>query len=139
MTDPTTADSRPVSVDEKQLRNKGFTNSGVTQFCESVRDYCRQLLDRAVHLGDADKAPDMEREITHDHVRGSAHSIARSFGTPPRSKWLITAHVTEYLATAVAGIGAGHLDKPTGIISFGVGVSVAVILVVVRLTHGKGE
>ena len=57
--------------------------------------------------------------------------------SPP--KWLIPANVGEYLATAVAGVGGGHLDKPWGIAAFGIGISIAVILVVVRLTIGRGN
>ncbi|MBI1929613.1 hypothetical protein HYR99_35870 [Candidatus Poribacteria bacterium] len=129
----------PVTVDTTALNTMGFTPSGLKHFRETVLDYSQQLLERAVHRGDADKAQGMEREITHDHVRASAHSIARSFGAPLCSKWLVVAQVGEYLSTAAAGVGGGHLDKPWGIICFALGVSMAVILVVVRLTRGKGD
>lgn len=128
-----------VEVKEADLKTKGFTDSGVQQFSTTVLDYAATLLARAVHFGEADKAPGMQAEIGHEHVRGAAFSIARSFGTPSRSGWSIVGQIGEYVATAVAGVGGGHLDKKEGIIAFGIGVSVAVILVVVRLASRKGE
>lgn len=132
--------SKPlVTIDTAELKARGFTESGIKQFCSTVTDYVTTLAERAVHLGDADKAPGMDPEVGHDNVRASAHSIARSFGAPSKSPWLIVGQIAEYLATAVAGVGGGHLDKQPGVIAFGVGVSVAVILVVVRLTYGRGD
>jgi hypothetical protein len=131
---------QPVAtIDEQQLRAAGFTESGLRHFGETVRDYAAELMQKAVHLGEADKAPAMLAEVTHEHVRASAHSIARSYGTPPRRKWLVVSQVGEYVSTAIAGVGGGHLEKQGGILAFALGVSVAVILVVVRLTHAKVE
>ncbi|MBK8595322.1 MAG: hypothetical protein IPN83_06980 [Holophagales bacterium] len=127
------------TLDPARLKADGFTESGSKHFCETVEDYAERLHERATHLGDVDKAPKMTREITHEHVRASSHSIARSFGSPPRSGWLVAAQVGEYIATATAGVGGGHLDKQGGIIAFGLGVSVAVVLVVTRLMNGKAE
>lgn len=138
MADPTPAPS-VVDIKATELKAKGFTDSGVKQFSTTIGDYASTLLNRALNLGEADKAPNMPAEIGHEHVRAAAFSIARSFGTPSRSGWSIAGQVGEYLATAVAGIGGGHLDKKEGIVAFGLGVSVAVILVVVRLALGKGE
>jgi hypothetical protein len=128
-----------VTLNQAALDAKGFTNSGSQRFQSTVQDYAQQLLQRAVLFGEADKAAGMAAEVTHEHIRASALSISRSFGRPTQSKWLIAAQVGEYVATAAGGVGAGHLDKPWGIINFALGVSIAVILVVVRLTQGKGE
>lgn len=111
----------PVTVNESDVENQGFTRSGLTQYSVTVRDYSQQLLERAVHLGDADKAPGMQREITHDHVRASAHSMARSFGKPSRSRGLVVAQVGEYVATALAGVGGGTRRQKLGHCTFGFG------------------
>lgn len=129
--------SNIVEIDEAELKSQGFTHSGSKRFSSTVTDYAEQLRERATHRGDADKAPGMDREITHDHVRASAHSMAKTFGKPSKSRWLIATQVGEYIATAVAGVGGGHLDKSLGILAFGIGVSIAVILVVVRLTQNR--
>lgn len=126
-------------VNQAELKTRGFTESGARQYSSTVIDYATRLFDNATHLGEATKAPNMPAEIGHDHVRSAALLIARSFGAPTRSGWSVVGQVGEYLATAAAGVGGGHLDKAPGIISFGVGVSVAVILVVARLATAKGE
>ena len=128
-----------VEIKLAELKTKGFTDSGVAQFSKTVVEYASAVLDRAVSFGEAAKAPGMSPEIGHDQVKGATVSIAKSFGTPVRSGWSIAGQVGEYLATAVAGVGGGHLDKKEGIIAFGLGVSIAVVLVVARLTIGKQE
>ena len=120
----------------ESLDSLGFTASGTTQYRQTVEDYARSLAERSVSLGEADKAPGLAAEITHEHVRASAHAMARAFGSTPRSSWSVAGQVGEYMATALAGVGGGHLDKPSGIWAFAIGVTVTVLLVVARLTHG---
>jgi Na+/melibiose symporter-like transporter len=48
----------------------------------------------------------------------------------------VCGQVGELLAVAVVGAGASNLDKPAGIAAFGGGLSVAVILLVVRIAKG---
>lgn len=128
-----------VEVNGDGLKTKDFTDSGVRQFSTTVLEYADKLLNRASHYGEAGKAPGMAAEISHDHVRAAAVSIARSYGVPARSGWSVAGQVGEYLATAVAGVGGGHLDTGAGVIAFGLGLVIAVILVSVRLGRGKGE
>ena len=132
------ASTNAVDVVESVLDTQHFTQSGKKQFVETVRDYADQLLSKSVHHGEIDKADGLDAEITHDHVRASSHSISASFGKPPVKNWLVPVNVFEYLATAAAGVGGGHLDTPWGIATFGIGISVAVVLVVIRLTFGGG-
>lgn len=132
------ASPKTVDVVESVLDTHHFTHSGKKQFVETVRDYAEQLLSKSVYHGEIDKADGLDAEITHDHVRASAHSISASFGKPPVKNWLVPVNVFEYLATAAAGVGGGHLDKPWGTATFGIGISVAVVLVVIRLTFGGG-
>ena len=69
----TVTDSSLVTVHEVQLRSEGFTGSGIKRFSDTVPDYAKQLLDRAVHFADAARATGMQREVTHEHVRGAAN------------------------------------------------------------------
>lgn len=132
--------SPTVTVSEEQLRASGFTeSSGVPRFTETVKEYSNLLFARAVHYGDVDKAPNLAREITHEHVRQAAFSIAKSYGKPAKSKWTTLGQIGEYIFTAVAGVGGGHLDNQLGIAAFGIGLTGAVILVVLRLTKNKSE
>src|SRR5205085_1298011 len=106
---------------------------------KTVRDYSQQLLAKAENHGAADKADELPPEITHDHVRASAHTMAATFGARRSPSWLVLTQVVEYIAAATAGVGAGHLDQQLGIIAFAIGTSLAVILIAVRLAQGKGE
>lgn len=128
-----------VEVKASDLTHRGFTVSGSQEFATTVYDFASTLLKRCVVFGENNKAPNMPAEIAHDHVRMAALSMSRSFGAPSRSAWSIASQVCEYLATAVAGIGGGHLDKPTGIAVFALGISFAVVLFVTRLASRRGE
>ncbi|EAQ82329.1 hypothetical protein DSM3645_01405 [Blastopirellula marina DSM 3645] len=126
-----------INLDQDVLDAKGFTLSGKQQFSSTVHDYTDHLLERSLQYGNVDKADGLPVEVTHDHVRASAQSLTTADSRMAPSKWLIAAHVSEYLSTAAAGVGGGHLDEQWGIITFGLGISAAVLLVVIRLTKGK--
>jgi hypothetical protein len=128
-----------VTIANDQLVAAGFTANGCQNFQNTVREYSKDLLDRSVNVANLTKVENMRVEVTHEHVRTAATSLAQTFGKPSKSKWLIAGQIVEYLATAVAGVGGGHLDKQAGIIAFAVGLTVAVVLVVVRLTQSKAE
>ena len=129
--------SSAIAVDDSLLAGSHFTTSGQQQFEATVKDYSSQLLTKSVHFEEIDRASGLAPEITHDHVRSAASVISSTFGRAVPPKWLIPANIGEYLSTAAAGVGGGHLDKPWGIATFVIGISIAVILVVVRLTIGK--
>jgi hypothetical protein len=121
------------------LDGQGFTDSGLPRFTETVNDYAKLLLHRSVQYGEADRAEGLPREITHDHVRAAAYSIAKSYGKTKVPGWAVPVQIAEYICTAIAGVGAGHLDKGIGILGFGVALAAAVILIVIRLVAAKGE
>jgi len=50
--------------------------------------------------------------------------------------WNLLGQGGELVAMAVAGAGASNLDKVPGIVAFGVGLSTAVILVIIRAIRG---
>jgi hypothetical protein len=104
-----------------------------------MQDYAGLLCDRSIRHGEIVKADNMPREITHDHVRASAHSIAATAAPTAKPKWLLFSHVGEYVAIAAAGAGSGYLTTPFGILTFGLGLLGAVLLVMLRLTQGKLE
>ena len=136
---PVRTDPPDVNLSDDQLRDAGFTNSGVPRFKETVKEYSGLLFQQAVKFGEVDRAANLPREITHEHIRASAFSIAKSFGKPAKPKWFIPVQIGEYISAAIAGVGGGHLDKPLGIAAFGLGLTAGVILVVTRLTKTKSE
>ncbi|MCK5722397.1 MAG: hypothetical protein KAI84_07640 [Gammaproteobacteria bacterium] len=128
-----------IKMSDEELNIAGFTNSGAPQFNETVEGYSRLLFERAIHFSDVDKATNLPREITHDHVRAAAHSIANSYGKPTKSKWSTVGQIGEYVAIAIVGVGGSNLDNQYGVLVFGVGLLIAVVLIVARLTKTKSE
>lgn len=121
----------------EDLERDGFTSSGLSRYQQTVREYAEVLHAKAVTYGDADKAPDLSREVTHDHVRSAAHLIANSFGKPRTSSWWITCQVAEYVLTAASAFALGNTSKPWGTPVFVIAAVVAGILVAVRLSKSK--
>jgi len=123
-----------ITTTDIDLENAGFTNSGKTKFKETIQDFSNQVFEKSVRYGDAEKGDGLEREITHDHVTTASLNISKTFNKKNKSNGLIAIQVAEYIFTGVAGIGGGNLKEQWGIITFGLGLGLAVILIVVRLT-----
>jgi hypothetical protein len=128
-----------VSITDNDLDNAGFTNSGKTKFKETVQDFSNQIFEKSVRYGDAEKGDGLEREITHDHITTASFNLSKTFGKKNKSNWLIAAQVGEYIFTGVAGVGGGNLKDQWGVITFGLGLGLAVILIVVRLTNNSKD
>lgn len=126
-----------VNVTDIDLDGAGFTNSGKAKFRETLQDFSNQVFEKSVRYGDAEKGDGLPREITHDHITSASFNISKTFGKKHKSSWLIAAQIAEYIFTGVAGVGGGNLKEPWGIVTFGLGLGLAVILIVVRLNNSK--
>ena len=124
---------------KEELESDGFTASGLARYQETVKDYAETLRSKAVTFGEADKAPDLPREVTHDHVRAAAHLIANSYGKDKVSPWLIVSQVAEYVLTAISAFALGNTDKVWGTPVFVISAVVAGILIAVRLSKSKSR
>ena len=121
----------------QELKEAGFTESGKSRYSATLAGYSEALFSKAVNYGEVDKAPDIPREVTHDHVRAAAHSIAASYGSPQRSKLAVFLQILEYVFTAAAGVGGGNLKESWGVPVFVLGVALAVVCFVVRSLKEK--
>ena len=128
-----------ISITLEPLQKSGFTAAGQKRFVDTVQDYGAQLFGRSVKYAEANKAPDVDRDVTYEHVRTAAHSLAGSFGRPEPPKWILPCQIGEYIATGVAGAGVGHLDKTWGIALALAGTAGAILLLILRVTKGKVE
>lgn len=122
---------------KQQLVNDGFTDSGIARYVETLGDYSDSLHSKAKSYGEAEKADGMTREVTHDHVRAAAYTIAKSIGSKKASPWMVTAQVAEYVLTAVGAYALGNTAEPWGIPLFVIAAVVAGILVAVRLSRSN--
>jgi hypothetical protein len=122
---------------DQELSAAGFTSAGISRYRQVIEGYTNEVHSKAVKQAEAEKASDMPLEVTDNHVRAAAHSLASSYGSAVRPKWWIPCHVAEYVFTAVAGVGASKLDQWWGILLFGVGLGLAVLLIVIRLTSKR--
>lgn len=117
---------------EQQLEKAGFTESGRHRYLKTVGDYADDLFNRSEKYGELDKDKSSILEITHEHVRDAASSIVRTYGKDRLTRWTIVGQVGEYVFTAIAGVGAGNISTPWGILVFGLSIALAIILLVFR-------
>jgi hypothetical protein len=124
-----------ITISDAELNTAGFTVSGKDRYTKSVKDYSKTLFDKAVNYAEIDKA--QTREVTHEHVKASAHSIANSFGKPLTPKWMWTVKAGQYVCAALVGVASNHLDKISGTIGFVVAFSVGGILLYIQTSKSK--
>lgn len=120
-----------------QLQTDGFTTSGIDRYQQTVTEYAEILHSKAVGYGDAAKAPGLAREVTHDHVRAAAHSIADSIGKPKASRWLAISNVAEYALTATSAFALGNTKEIWGTPVFVISAVIAGILIALRIAKGR--
>lgn len=125
-----------VSID-KELTRDGFTNSGQKKFQDTIQDFSDQVYDKAVAYAELSKASGLSREVTHEHIKDAAIKTTRNFGKKEKSNWSYIGHVFEYVFTALSGLGAGYIKESWGVLIFGISISLAVVLIIVRLINEK--
>ena len=131
-------DSPPnINITQVELTNAGFTNSGSLRYNKSVSEYSQILFEKSVTFGEIDKASNMNREVTHDHVKAAAHSIANSYGKPIKPKWLIPVQIGQYVFAVLIGISGGHLDKQEGLIGFVASFVIGTVLFIIEKANTK--
>ena len=118
-----------------ELEQAGFTDSGTTRYKNAVAAYYDELYRKSVALGDRDKAIDMPREVTHEHVRSAAAAIAVR-GREGQTTFQVWCQIGEYVCAALAGVGGGKLETSWGTALFGLSLAVGVVLFVTRNTKG---
>lgn len=124
-----------ITINNNDLDNAGFTSSGNPQYIKTVEDYAKVLFEKSITYGDIDKA--QIREVTHDHVKSAAHSIASSFGKPTQPKWLWMMKVGQYVCAALVGVATNHLDKIYGAIGFVCAFAIGGIFLIIEINKTK--
>lgn len=117
---------------EKELTESGFTESGRNRYIAVLQGYEGDLHAKAIRYGEINRAEGMPREVTHEHVRAAAHSIASSYGTTTKSWLSVTLQLLEYVFTLLAGIGGGNLSQSWGVALFIGAAALGVIAFVIR-------
>lgn len=121
----------------QELQKDGFTESGISRYEQTTKEYADAVHSKSISFGKADQANGLPLEVTHEHVRAAAYTIGKSYGREHKTPWMIASNVAEYVFTAIAGIGGGNLKETWGTPVFGVSLAIAVILIVVRLAKSK--
>jgi len=121
-----------ITIDETELVNEGFTDSGKERYKKTIQDYSKIVFEKAINYGDIDKSPNLQREVTHEYVKGAAYSIANSYGKPSQPKWVVFAQIGQYLCTGLVGYFSSQLDDKKGIIGFVISFSIGAVLFLVE-------
>jgi len=117
-----------INIPDVELDKAGFTNSGNTRYKKTVNDYNDLLFEKSVNFGEIDKAPNSPREVTHEHVKAAAHSIAKSYGKPKKPNWYPFAKIGQYICAALLGLTSGKLPETWALIMFMLSFSIGGIL-----------
>ncbi len=120
-----------------ELKCDGFTESGVARYDETVKEYADTLYSKSISFGEADKDAKLAREVTHDHVRAAAYTIAKSYGKDKKSPWMVVSQVAEYVFTAIGAFAVGNTSETWGTPLFVCSAVIAGILISVRLSNSK--
>lgn len=132
------ADKEPIlNISQPELNNAGFTQSGSERYNKSVLEYSKILFDKSVNYGEIDKAANVNREVTHEHVKAAAHSIANSYGKSIKPKWLILAQIGQYACAVIVGLTGRQLDKTEGVIGFVLAFGIGAILFIIDKLNSK--
>lgn len=123
---------------EDELTQSGFTESGSKRYKKTIEDYSTELFDRSLALGKADKADNSNPEVTHEHVRSATLKIMAKTTTTV-SPWKALCQIGEYVCAIAAGVGGSNLAKEWGILVFGAGLSIGVILFFTRNFVGNSR
>ncbi len=86
-----------------QLKELGFTESGIKRYKNTVTEYSDLLLEKSKKLGESRKASDSKVEINYENVQAASRIIASTFGIEQPPKWKLWAQAGEYLLTATCG------------------------------------
>jgi len=124
-----------ITISDIDLNNAGFTISGKERYVKTVTEYSKVLFEKSVTFGEIDKA--QTREVTHEHVKASAHSIANSFGRPAQPKLLWAIKVGQYLCAALIGVATNHLDKIYGAVGFVIAFTIGGILLFIETSKNR--
>lgn len=119
-----------ITIPESELVQAGFTSSGKERYQRTITDYSKTLFQKAINYAEIDKA--QIREVTHDHVKAAAHSIANSFGKPSTPRWMWFVRLGQYASAIGVGVATNHLDSSSGAIGFAVAVTVGVVLLYIE-------
>lgn len=126
-----------VGLPQNVLQSSGFTNSGITQYQKTLVEYNEILLHKSISYAEVDKPSNGTIEVTHEHVRRAAHSIANSYGKPVKPKWLLPVQVGQYIFAAGCGFCGGFLNQTAGLIGFVCCFIIGGILFVLEKNNGN--
>ena len=124
-----------IQISEAELSRAGYTVSGKERYEKTLKDYSTTLFKKAVSFAEVDK--EVSREVTHEHVKQAAYSIANSFGKPIKPKYLGIVRIGQYLCAVLVGLATNYLDKLLGTIGFVVAFTVGLILLYIETLKSK--
>lgn len=129
--------SPEISINDGELISAKYTSAGIQRYKQTIKSYSKSLFNKAILIGELDKADGYDREITEHHVRKATIEMTNAFSKTEKSAWIIFCQAGEYLCTGVVGVGASNLKENWGTITFGLGLVIGIALFVFRMTKVK--
>lgn len=125
-----------IDISDHSLEQANFTNMGKQKYVQIIQDVAVRLYQTSVKYADEDKN-DLPREVTQEHLQHASSTMFSKYHSAKKTKGIIVCQCGEYIFSASAGLGAGHINDYWGIVVFGLSLCLATVLFVVRLTQFK--
>lgn len=128
-----------IEIKKERLIQSEFTNSGVRKYTSAILQYSRELFATALLIADNEKAEGYNREISERTISSAINQMEDNKIRLRNPQLLVVTQIFEYVFTLVAGAGASNLDSKIGVLAFGFGLSIAIVLFIFRITYIKSR
>ena len=119
------------TIEDQILDAEGFTNSGKAHFKNILTSYINDLFTKSITHADVDRAENMDREVTHDHMKRAYVSLANR-RMDIYSFWVVVVQIIEYVIMALIGVCGSNIASSWGYIGFPLGLFVLAMLILLR-------
>jgi len=131
-------DSLPsLTVSENALEESGFITSGKDHYKKVVNSYAEELFFKSIAYAEGDRASNLKREVTHEHIKKAYFSIVNSGLNRKDPIWTLLCQIFEYIIMAMVGVCGSYIDKSWAQLGFGIGLFTVTMLILARNVLGR--
>lgn len=120
-----------------ELKNNDFTVTGIKRYEDTLNEYENELFNKSIYFAEIDKAADLDKEVTHTHIRNAAIAISNSYGKNKLTTWDKIGQVGELIFTGIGSFGLAKTDEKWGIAIFVISGILVAVLLMIRISRSS--